>query len=482
LDVGGGYNPRVYKRMLRRLRRKLEDYARFSLDLLGGVEGSPDVVESVRARLEELIASGGLEQRDVDKAKAVLEFLRSAPGWQVELFRKALNKELSRRAAKSSKGQVKRSQVGEWRRTLKEIRRLKDRLRGYADYVLDIVGDLDDSVDLVDQVRDNLELLLGREDTIIPDVVEFPSGEKYNARTILEFIKNAPPWQLDMFRKALEKELYRRRRLQEDIRRIEEALEKYIEERGVHVPFHIIEFERIACFEGKCHYMFKVEIGSKRFLDEFEGTLEELIDLFKGIVDVEAENVEKLVSKAERERRRAVGELRGFQELLIELEKHIYGNAILTISGHKLARPRQWEGLSDEVITALNMGLQKVGELEIIKWDASRLKENLVVYGADPEFWPEFYKWLSNSLKKSKTISILLRSFTKKVDETTGLPIKEIRGYIVSLEGNKIKYHQLTARELLEAYTRDPETGKRIEPEPAVIFCGPGDEKIYPTP
>jgi hypothetical protein len=272
------------------------------------------------------------------------------------------------------------------------------------------------------------------------------------------------------------------RRLQEDIRRIEEALEKYIEERGVHVPFHIIEFDRIACFEGKCHYMFKVEIGSKRFLDEFEGTLEELIDLFKGIVDVEAENVEKLISKAERERRRAVGELRGFQELLVELEKHIYGNAILTISGHKLARPRQWEGLSDEVITALNMGLQKVGELEIIKWDASRLKENLVVYGADPEFWPEFYKWLSNSLKKSKTISILLRSFTKKVDETTGLPIKEIRGYIVSLEGNNIKYHQLTARELLEAYTRDPETGKRIEPEPAVIFCGPGDEKIYPTP
>jgi hypothetical protein len=117
----------VYKRMLRRLRRKLEDYARFSLDLLGGVEGSPDVVESVRARLEELIASRGLEQRGVDKAKAVLEFLRSAPGWQVELFRKALNKELSRRAAKSSKGQVKRSQVGEWRR-LKEIRRLKDRL------------------------------------------------------------------------------------------------------------------------------------------------------------------------------------------------------------------------------------------------------------------------------------------------------------------------------------------------------------------
>ena|GEM_PF-504584 len=491
MDIGRGYDPHEYKRVLRKVRklkRILESYARFLLDTLGVIEGSPDMIEGVRGKLEELVASGKLEHKDVDRAKAILEFLRSAPGWQVELFRRALNKEVSMRrgsSVTSSSGarRVERSRdVREWRRVLKEVRKLRDRLRGYADYVLDLIGDLDDSVDLVDQVKDNLELLVSRKDVVIPTVVGFPGEEKYDARTILEFIKTAPPWQLDMFREVLRKELSRRRRIEEEIEKVEEAVERYIRERGFHVPFHIIGFDKIGCFEGKCHYLFKVEIGSKRFLDEFEGTLEELIDLFKEVVDREAEIVEKLISKAERERRRVARELKGFEDLMRELEEHIYYDAILSISGHRLARPKQWENLPDEVIIAFNMGLKKVEDIEIIKWDATRLKENLIVYGANPKLWPDFYRWLSNSLKTNKFITIFLRSFTKRVDETTGLPVKEIRGYIVSLEGNRIKYYQLTARELLEAFTRDPKTDERIEPEPAVIFCGPGDEKIYPTP
>jgi len=50
---------------------------------------------------------------------------------------------------------------------------------------------------------------------------------------------------------------------------------------------------------------------------------------------------------------------------------------------------------------------------------------------------------------------------------------------VVSMSGGRITYRQLTARELFEAHTTDPVTGERIEPEPAVIYCGPGDDRIY---
>jgi hypothetical protein len=148
LDIGRGYDPHEYKRVLRKVRklkRILESYARFLLDTLGVIEGSPDMIEGVRGKLEELVASGKLEHKDVDRAKAILEFLRSAPGWQVELFRRALNKEVSMRrgsSVTSSSGarRVERSRdVREWRRVLKEVRKLRDRLRGYADYVLDLL-------------------------------------------------------------------------------------------------------------------------------------------------------------------------------------------------------------------------------------------------------------------------------------------------------------------------------------------------------
>jgi hypothetical protein len=82
---------------------------------------------------------------------------------------------------------------------------------------------------------------------------------------------------------------------------------------------------------------------------------------------------------------------------------------------------------------------------------------------------------------QSRVLTILLRSFRREIDEITRLPIKEIRGYIARIEGLHLKFTQLSARELLEAYTEDPKTGKALEPEPAVIFCGPNDEKIYST-
>ncbi|MDT7888828.1 MAG: hypothetical protein RQ885_07615 [Desulfurococcales archaeon] len=365
-----------------------------------------------------------------------------------------------------------------YRRMMKEIRRLKERLRGYAKYVLDLLGDLDDSRDLVEQVREGLEKMVDEESHVLPEVITL-AGESYGAKEILEFIRGAPATQIEMFREILRKELSRRRSLWRDIERIEKAVEGYVKELGVYMPFEILKYDRFCFRDGECHYMFKVEVGSRRYLDEFEGTLEDLIELFKEVVAIEAENISRLISKARRERSRVARELRGFEDLMREIERYVYDNAILAISGDKLARPGSWRGMPDEVIEGLNMGLKKAGKIEIVNWDATRIGKDLVVYGANPGLWPEFYPWFRDSLSKSRVITILLRSFKKEIDEASGLPIKEIRGYIVYFEDNGIRYYQLSAKELLEAYTKDPETGERIEPEPAVIFCGPNNEMIY---
>jgi hypothetical protein len=89
---------------------------------------------------------------------------------------------------------------------------------------------------------------------------------------------------------------------------------------------------------------------------------------------------------------------------------------------------------------AMGMGLEMAGDLEAIKWDITRVGQNEFVYGANPRLWPEFYGWFVESLRSNGVLSIILRSFRKEVDELTGLPVKELRGYVVSMSGGKITY------------------------------------------
>ncbi|MEM1610202.1 MAG: hypothetical protein QXQ57_00970 [Sulfolobales archaeon] len=367
----------------------------------------------------------------------------------------------------------------EYRRRMKEIRRLKKRIRAYAEYILDLVGALDDSKDLIEQVKQKLERIV-REDVNVTQI-NIPTGEIFTAKDILEFINSAPQDHIDMFREYLSRELARRKRLWEDVEKITREIERYEEELGVYVPFNIIEYDRWCYKKDECLFLFKVEIGGSRYLDEYNGSLNDLIELFKEVVAREAKKMSRLISYARRERNKITGELLGFKEFLEEIERHIYSDAILTISSTKLSRPRSWRDLQDAVIELYNMGLEKIGDQEIIRWDAKKLKDGFVIYGANPHLWPDFYRWFKESLLQSKILAILLRSFRKEIDEITRLPIKEIRGYIVRIEGNNLKYTQLSARELLEAHTRDPKTGEKLEPEPAVIFCGPNDERIYST-
>jgi len=360
------------------------------------------------------------------------------------------------------------------------------RIRWYVDYVLDLVGmGLDESKDLVAQVRDKLEEVVERSrkgEVVIPEqsiYLEKGRDFTFDAEDILKFLKEAQPEQLDVFSRELLRELRRRKRLSEEVDRIEEEVRRYVKSLGIYVPFSILEYDRFRLGRNRYHYMFKAEISVHRYLDEYEGTLDELIELFKKVVRSESREISRLIKRARSEGERWIREVGGLSEFLSELESHVIEVAILTITGSKLARPSTWRGLDDGAIIAMGMGLEKAGDLEAIKWDVTRAGPNEFVYGTNPHLWPEFYGWFVESLRSSEVLSIILRSFRKEVDELTGLPVKELRGYVVSMSEGKITYRQLTARELFEAHTTDSATGERIEPEPAVIYCGPGDDRIY---
>lgn len=368
----------------------------------------------------------------------------------------------------------------EYRKRLREIKRLKNRLRGYAEYVLDIIEDLDDKKDPVDQVLEKFKNLSESERHVLPIRI-LSDGEKVYVEKIISFLESSPPEHINIFRDFLMKELSRRRMLKRDVEKIVSEIDRFLENFDVYIPFHILDYDK-KCFEkDKCLFLFKVEIGSKRYLDEYYGSLDDLIEIFREAVRKEAVEIYRLIEKAEKMRRIFMKRLRGLRDFLEEIESHVYENAIFSVLGDRLARPRSWRNLSDNIIQALNIGLEKIGGLESMKWDIKKMRNGAVVYGSNPKLWPDFYEWLVESIKMNNNLVVILRSFRKEIDEITKLPVKEIRGYITFIQEGSLRYIQLSAEELLEAYTRDPETGERIKPEPSVIYCGPGEEKIYST-
>jgi len=123
-----------------------------------------------------------------------------------------------------------------------------------------------------------------------------------------------------------------------------------------------------------------------------------------------------------------------------------------------MSRPREWRNIPDTVL-ALYMGLGKIEDIEILSWDIMRLVNNQIVYGVNPRYWPELYIWLEDSLKMGGTLSIILRSFLDTIGGESELPYREIRGYILTLTGDRAIYKQLSVQELCRILTIDSETG-----------------------
>lgn len=324
---------------------------------------------------------------------------------------------------------------------------------------------------LIDDVRLLLAgIAYGGDHTVV--FVDYSGREiEVNAKTILRWLDSASESDLRLFEERLMRKLSRMRSSWEDSNYIERRLREISD--PLDVPIDVIRYEK-TCYRDLCVHEIKIGIGTKTYWDVFEGDLEELISI---LIDV-AKNEARVISRIKREAQKArnrIGE--DIKRFLNEIERYVYKNAILTISGSRLSRLREWRNMPDGVLT-LYMGLRKIGDIEILAWDVMRLSNNQVVYGANPKYWPEFYRWLEDSLRMNRMLSIILRSFLDTIDEESGLPYKEIRGYILTMTGDRAIYTQLPAQELRQALTTDPETRRKLPPEPAVIYCGPGDDRI----
>ena len=335
-------------------------------------------------------------------------------------------------------------------------------VRRYAGFVAELMFDPHGEPP-EDPVEEAVKLLRAVVSEGLDEGVSLLSPEAISAREVLEFLEDAGEEELEQFREALAEELRRLRRDWELGLKLEEELQAYGEELGV--PVSVLDYAGEALAEEPRAHWVKVEIGASVYVGQFEGAFEELVDALKEAIDREAVEVRRLLRESLRARAR-LG--RGLRRFLAEIESHVRSTAILTVAAARLPE-----------LGSLD---QEGGGPRVLSWDVKRLRSGHVVYGANPALWPKFYEWLSRAVESNEVVGVTLRSFTDLVDERTGLPIKELRGYVLRATGEgDVEYRQLSAAELVQAYSRNPLTGEPLEPEPAVVYCGPGDERIPST-
>jgi hypothetical protein len=113
------------------------------------------------------------------------------------------------------------------------------------------------------------------------------------------------------------------------------------------------------------------------------------------------------------------------------------------------------------------------------KWDVAKTENGNLVFGVDKFQSVLFPAKFLGIISEDKRVGLILRTFTAEVDESTGRPVKELRGYVVYLdEDRKICFNQLSARQVAEASTADHTTGKFLAPEKSVVYCGPDHDYL----
>jgi hypothetical protein len=141
--------------------------------------------------------------------------------------------------------------------------------------------------------------------------------------------------------------------------------------------------------------------------------------------------------------------IEGFQEFTEEIGTHVTKRGIITF-------------------TSKHRGTQK--------WDVEKGDNGELVFGVDKFQSLLFPAKLLSALYEGKHVGLILRTFTAERDESTGLPVKELRGYFVFLEGQRLRFRQSSAREIAEAPTTDHTTGKFLASERGVVYCGPNHD------
>ena len=140
----------------------------------------------------------------------------------------------------------------------------------------------------------------------------------------------------------------------------------------------------------------------------------------------------------------------GLEEFLTELATNVATNGILTF-------------------TSTDAGTQT--------WDVRRSKGGLS-FGTCAAQNLAFRSRFLLAMRSSKMgmVGLILRTFTDRRDDVSGMPVKEVRGYTVRLNGSRVEWEQLSAKDVASASGTDVKTGKILPKERAVVFCGPNGD------
>ena len=103
-------------------------------------------------------------------------------------------------------------------------------------------------------------------------------------------------------------------------------------------------------------------------------------------------------------------------------------------------------------------------------WDVRR-RGGRLYYGYEKAHYLLLIARIYWCLENWDYTSLILRSFTGRRDRRTGLPMKQIRGFLLRRRGKELRLEKIPLDDLIWANTTDPETGERIPPEPSVEYC-----------
>lgn len=98
-------------------------------------------------------------------------------------------------------------------------------------------------------------------------------------------------------------------------------------------------------------------------------------------------------------------------------------------------------------------------------------------FGVREEHNWQFPIFLLNILRRDEVMAVVLRSYTEQNDPDTGSTIREVRGYRVWMS-DSVCFEQIGAEEMVAMSNRDNLTGNALDPEPAVVYCGPTGDRL----
>ena len=142
----------------------------------------------------------------------------------------------------------------------------------------------------------------------------------------------------------------------------------------------------------------------------------------------------------------------GFARFALEVGRHVQAGEVLTVSS-KSCEPQ--------------------------RWDVHKTSGGGLTFSVAKGQSRTFPAWFLDTVARDGCMGVILRTFTNERDELTGHMIEELRGYVVSTDGEgRIAFDQMSARDLAEASTANAEAGKFLAPERSVVYCGPGRDYL----